>query len=144
MAELNKWAGFGEGMAGGDNLSYDFSDFEKGLAYYMGKNSAKDSANNNWTGTGGYLDLGFKGVNAAIGGVQAYTGLAALGLAKDQFGFEKSVTNRNLLNQGTMVNNAYDNSAQVGLALTGKLSSEQKAAYMDQVKQKHVDTSNIG
>lgn len=75
----------------------------------------------------------------------AYTGYKNYQLAEDQFGFEKAATNRNIANQGLMVNNAYDNANAVGLALGGgAMTPEQIAASNAATKAKHVNTSAIG
>lgn len=61
-----------------------------------------------------------------LGGLQAYTGFQnlglskkALGLAQNQFDFQKSLTNRNLANQAQTINNAYNNAAQVAAGMIG-------------------------
>jgi len=99
----------------------------------------------NWTGQGGYLQTGsqvMQGLGALAG---AYTGYKALGLAKDQFAFTKVAANRDIANQGQIINNQYENANNVGLALAGNnMTSAQKEASRTKTKNRFVNTSAIG
>ena len=75
------------------------------------------------TGTSMFEGVDMAGLGGLAQGVgalgSAYVGYKGLGLAEDQFGFEKALANRNLENQGITINNAYRNANEVGLALAG-------------------------
>jgi len=102
-------------------------------------------SNPGWTGAGGYLSTGAQVFNAAAAGMSAYTGYQALGLAKDEFAFKKNATNRDIANQGKLINNDIVNSNNVGLALAGNtLTSEQQAASRLAAQSRQVNTSAIG
>ena len=65
-------------------------------------------------------------LSAGTGIMQGITGLGGLSmakknykLAKKQFGFQKGLANRNLLNQAKIINNSYDNAAQVAAGMIG-------------------------
>ena len=111
----------------------------------------------------------FKGLQGlgelALGGLQAYSGLQnyrlgkqALGLANQQFGFQKGLANRNLANQAKVINNTYDNAAQVAAGMIGGGSYNPATdtqgsfgmvdqatvdQYAKMAKEKHVDGSHI-
>lgn len=123
------------------------------------------SSNGNWMNTlFGNNDGGLVGglgnlASIGLGGLQAYTGLQslglgkkALGLAKNQFAFEKGLANRNLANQAKTINNAYDASAQVAAGLiggkdaTGRYTTTNQEIidkYASSAKDKYVDGSAI-
>ena len=121
-------------------------------------------------GNGGWFNNLF-GNNGIIGGLgtlgsigmgimQGLTGLQQLnlankayGLAKQQFGFQKALANRNLANQAKIINNTYDNAAQVAAGMIGGrdangnfgfTSPSLVADYANKARQKHVDGSAIG
>ena len=97
------------------------------------------------SGLGEYLGMGADLANIGLSGVQAYLGWENLGLAEDQFAFEKAAANRNIANQGKQVNNAYENASNVGLALGGgAMTPEQIAAEKAALRNRYVDTSTIG
>lgn len=81
----------------------------------------------------------------AYGGFKQF-GLAkkALGLAKDQYRFQKGLANRNLANQAHMVNTTYDNARNVAIGLAGIRDPETIARLQEDVKKMHVDGSKIG
>ena len=99
------------------------------------------------------------GLGAVAGGLQALGGLANayLGyknyqLAKKQFGFQKGLANRNLANQAKIINNTYDNAAQVAAGMIGGKDASGNYGFTDQAivddyakkaKEKHVDGSAI-
>jgi len=98
-------------------------------------------------GAGGGFGLGDAlGVAQGLGALgSAYTAYKGLGLAEDQFGFEKALANRNLANQGQLINTQLQNAADVGLALGGgAMTPEQIAASKAATAKKFVDTSKIG
>ena len=73
-----------------------------------------------------------------LGGVgslaQAYMANKALGLAKDQFAFEKGLAQTNLANQADLTNEQRMNRGEVGLALAGNtMDATQKQAYLDNI-----------
>jgi len=106
---------------------------------------ARNSTGTNWFGKGGYIDGASQVVGAIGTGLQGYAALGQLGLAKKKFGFEKGVTNRNIYNQGTLVNNNMDNANNVGLALAGNtMTGAQKAASRQDILNRHVNVSAIG
>lgn len=128
-----------------------------------GQYSIAPDSSNWFTGMGGLAGLG--SLLSGIGqlgsyGLGAYTGLKQLGLAKDQlklakedFGFQKALANRNIANQAQSINNAYDNSARMGAALIGGVNAdgtfgdtpvETVKKYEDEAKKQHVDGSAIG
>ena len=97
------------------------------------------------SGLGEYLGMGADLANIGLSGVQAYLGWEDLGLAEDQFAFEKAAANRNIANQGKQVNNAYENASNVGLALGGgAMTPEQITAEKAALRNRYVDTSAIG
>jgi len=132
------------GMIGLNKAAYDSirKTGSGGLAF--GKFAPK-TGGVNWFGKGGYIDSGAQVVGAIGTALQGYAALGQLGLAKKKFGFEKGVTNRNIYNQGTLVNNNMDNANNVGLALAGNTMTEaQKAASRQDTLNRHVNVSAIG
>ena len=101
------------------------------------------------TGTLGALSVGLQ----AIGGLaSAYTGYKNYQMAKDQFGFQKGLANRNLANQAKTINNAYNNAAQVAAGMVGGKTASGVYGLTDQAiidryaasaREKHVDGSPI-
>ena len=98
-------------------------------------------------------------LGAVTGGLQAFGGLASayMGyknykMAKDQFGFQKGLANRNLANQAKTINNAYSNAAQVAAGMVGGRDTAGKYGLTDQAlvdryaakaKEQYVDGSPI-
>lgn len=87
-----------------------------------------------WWGKDGYLGT----AGNVLGGVgslaQAYMANKALGLAKDQFAFEKGLAQTNLANQADLTNEQRMNRGEVGLALAGNtMDATQKQAYLDNI-----------
>lgn len=119
-----------------------------GLANY-------NSSNNNGTGIGWNTQT----LAGIAGGLQALSGLANAymsyknyGLAKDQFNFQKGLANRNLANQAKVINNAYDNAAQVAAGMIGGKDSSGNYGmtstdiinkYSNKAKEQHVDGSVV-
>lgn len=113
-------------------------------------------SNNNYVETNGYtlptntntnstdtskswLEQNAKGL-AAIGmGVQGLSGLANayMGyknyqLAQEQFKFQKGLARRNLANQAKIINNTYDNAAQVAAGMIGGRDSSGNYGFTSQ------------
>jgi methyl-accepting chemotaxis protein len=108
-----------------------------------------NSGNMTWQ-TG--LNYGLKGLEALAGLMNAFTGYKSYKLAKDQFGFTKAAFNRNLANQAKIINNTYDNAAQVAAGMIGGTDSYGNYGMVNQdivdryaaeAEKKHVDGSKI-
>lgn len=101
------------------------------------------------------------GVLPTVGlGLQALTGLGDLwmgwnnyNLAKEAYDFQKALANRNLQNQGKIINNTYDTAANVGAGLVGgvdaygnygAINNDVLRAQQEQARKQYVDTSYIG
>ena len=159
LGSNNNWGAYGtaRGLAGGYGGAGTFSGFD--LGSLRDPNYMNSNTNNgvNWFGAGGILstigDLGLLGL-------QGYTGLKSLslankqlGLANQQFDFEKGLANRNLSNQAKTINNYYDAAGQaaIGLlggidALTGQTISPDAATVAkanENIKNSYVDGSPI-
>lgn len=108
-------------------------------------------------GTGSWLS-GVGGIQglASLGlqGLQGYTGLQnvklgkqQLGLAREQFGFERALANRNLANQAQMINTGYANAAQVAAGQAGggygMVDPAIVQQYADKAKGQYVSGSAI-
>lgn len=98
-----------------------------------------------WGGIGA-LAQGLAGLGSALTSYQNYK------LAKKQFGFEKAMANRNLANQAKIINNTYNNAAQVAAGMIGGRDSNGNYGYTDpsvvrqyeeNAKKQHVDGSAI-
>lgn len=101
---------------------------------------------NGWLGSN-MMDV--IGTIGSIGGGLAnyFNGQNMLGLAKDQFNFQKQLANRNLANQAKIINNQYDSSAQVAAAMAGErgtTTDEKIRRYENNARSKHVDGSWVG
>ena len=106
----------------------------------------------NWGDVAGMVGAG-AGVLQGLGGLaSAYTAYKGLQLAKDQFKYQKGLANRNLANQAKVINNSYDNAAQVaagmigGKDVSGNYGFTNQAIvddYAKKAKEKHVDGSAI-
>lgn len=158
------------GLLGNNNLSSSYSNLGKRGSRFGSSGSGNGGiAGVTGQGTGLFDSIGgLQGLQGlaslGLGGLEAYTGLQsiglgkkALGLAKQQFAFEKGMANRNLANQATTINNAYDASAQIaagmlgsrttdsntGLARYGNTSQDIVDRYAASAKEKHVDGTPI-
>jgi len=102
------------------------------------------SSSTNMFGDIGLGDLA--GVAEGLGSLGgAYTAYKGLGQAEDQFNFEKALANRNLANEGLLINTQIQNAADVGLALGGgAVTPEQIEASKAATATRFVDTSAIG
>ena len=112
----------------------------------------------NWGNIAGMVGAG-AGVLQGLGGLAgAYTAYKGLQLAKDQFSYQKGLANRNLANQAKIINNSYDNAAQVAAGMIGGGSynpatdsqgnygmTDQAIVdrYAQKAKEQHVDGSPI-
>ena len=112
----------------------------------------------NWGDVAGMVGAG-AGVLQGLGGLaSAYTAYKGLQLAKDQFKYQKGLANRNLTNQAKVINNSYDNAAQVAAGMIGGGSynpatdsqgnygmTDQAIVdrYAQKAKEQHVDGSTI-
>ena len=112
----------------------------------------------NWGNIAGMVGAG-AGILQGLGGLaSAYTAYKGLQLAKDQFRYQKDLANRNLANQAKIINNSYDNAAQVAAGMIGGGSynpaTDSQGSYgmIDQAivdryaqkaKDKHVDGSPV-
>ena len=112
----------------------------------------------NWGNIAGMVGAG-AGVLQGLGGLaSAYTAYKGLQLAKDQFRYQKGLANRNLANQAKIINNSYDNAAQVAAGMIGGGSynpatdsqgnygmTDQAIVdrYAQKAKEQHVDGSPV-
>ena len=112
----------------------------------------------NWGNIAGMIGAG-AGVLQGLGGLAgAYTAYKGLQLAKDQFKYQKGLANRNLANQAKIINNSYDNAAQVAAGMIGGGSynpdtdsqgsygmTDQAIVdrYAQKAREKHVDGSPV-
>ena len=92
------------------------------------------------------------GIQGLSGLANAYMGYKNYLLAKDQFNYQKGLANRNLANQAKVINNAYDNAAQVAAGMIGGKDSSGNYGmtntdivnrYSNKAKEQHVDGSAI-
>ena len=116
-----------------------------------GKSYGIDPAGNSGWQKG--LGYGLAGLQALSGLMNAYTGYKNYKLAKEQFGFEKAAMNRNIANQAKVINNTYDNAAQVAAGMIGSVDNagnygmtnqEVVDRYTANAEKKHVDGSKVG
>ena len=115
---------------------------------------AKAGNGTNWGGIIGGIGTAMSGLSGLAG---AYLGMKNLELARDQYKFQKGLANRNLANQAKVINNTYDNAAQVAAGLstggftfdsngkTQHLERDQNVIrdYEQSARNKHVDGSAI-
>ena len=101
------------------------------------------------TGTLGAVAGGLQGLS---GLAQAFVGMKNYELAQQQFKYQKGLANRNLANQAKIINNTYDNAAQVAAGMIGGKDVGGNYGFTDQAivddyakkaKEKHVDGSAI-
>ena len=112
----------------------------------------------NWGNTASMIGAG-AGILQGLGGLaSAYTAYKGLQLAKDQFRYQKGLANRNLANQAKVINNSYDNAAQVAAGMIGGGSYNPATdsqgnygttdqaiidRYTQKAKEQHVDGSPV-
>ena len=101
------------------------------------------------TGTLGVVTGGLQGLS---GLAQAFVGMKNYELAQQQFKYQKGLANRNLANQAKIINNTYDNTAQVAAGMIGSKDVSGNYGFTNQAivddytkkaKEKHVDGSAI-
>ena len=101
------------------------------------------------TGTLGVVTGGLQGLS---GLAQAFVGMKNYELAQQQFKYQKGLANRNLANQAKIINNTYDNAAQVAAGMIGGKDASGNYGFTNQAivddyakkaKEKHVDGSAI-
>ena len=140
------------GLAASGNGTGNFASIPTGDGSFVGVNQ---DAYNTWVkagGTGakagessslpGILGAGAGLLSAGGSIMNALTGMQALGLAKKQFEYEKALSNANLHNSATQINNVYDQQARVGNALSGNsITDAQKQASLDAAAAKHLKTT---
>ena len=145
--------------ANGNSLKLDFNDLT-GLqgSTLDGQAFQLDGQASGLSNAMGYIGAG-AGVLQGLGGLaSAYTAYKGLQLAKDQFKFQKGLANRNLANQSKIINNSYDNAAQVAAGMIGGGSynpatdsqgnygmTDQAIVdrYAQKAKEQHVDGSPV-
>lgn len=118
----------------------------------LGGNSSGNGFLGNFGGLGGVLG-GLTGLMQGAGALwNAYNGMKAMEMAQDQFGFQKRLANRNIANQAKIINNTYDNAAQVAAGMIGGTDANGNYGFTNQsvvnryasrAKDKHVDGSAI-
>ena len=106
----------------------------------------------------GYIGAGADILQGISGLAGAYMGYKNYKLAKEQFGFQKGLANRNLANQAKVINNSYDNAAQVAAGMIGGGSYNPSTdsqgnygmtdqaiidRYAQKAKEQHVDGSPV-
>lgn len=114
---------------------------------------ATTNANNGFLGLGSDTWAGIgAGIQGLSGLANAYLGYKNYQLAQDQFKFQKGLANRNLANQAKIINNTYDNAAQVAAGMIGGKDAQGNYGvvnqstvdrYANKAKEKHVDGSPI-
>ena len=128
----------------GNSLNFDFNADQ----FMQGLNVPSDGMT--WQQGLGY---GLAGLQALSGLANAFLGYKNYKLAKKQFGFEKAAINRNIANQAKIINNAYDNAAQVAAGMIGgrdnignygMTNQEVVDRYAANAEKKHVDGSRVG
>lgn len=123
------------------NPDFGYTNTNNLTNYKVPLENKNTSLTTKWGGRDGILSTAgtvAQGVGA-LGGL--YTGLAGLGvqkdqlsLAKEQFGFNKDLSKRNLSNQAQLINEERTNSANVGLALASHMNQQEKDAVRNKVK----------
>lgn len=156
----NNFLGVSDGLGNviGDNGSFKMSDLAAGSQMELG--NSMYSLGQGGVGTGGFSfgDIGSL-LGAGAGLLQGLAGLRqaqmaekALGLAENQFSFQKGLANRNLANQAKIINNQYDSAGQVAAGMMNGKDADGNYGYVDPAtvksyasyaKSKHVDGSPI-
>lgn len=149
------WGTNANGDLMGPPIPIDMNNMNGMLGIDAQGNNFRIGLDNNAGGfTAGNVLGGLSGLLQGAGGLlNAYTGLKSLEMAKDQFGFQKALANRNLANQAKIINNTYDNAAVVsanlvggGMDSAGRVSDTDAATrsrIVEEGKKKHVDGSPI-
>lgn len=158
----NQVLGFGNGFASTVPIQPN-SSYQQALDDYIRSLNIDNSytpstGDTNSPGVMGYLGAGAGILQGLSGLANAYMGYKNYKLAKKQFGFQKGLANRNLANQAKVINNTYDNAAQVAAGMIGGGSynpatdsqgsygmTDQAIVdrYAQKAKEKHVDGSPV-
>ena len=93
----------------------DLIDPNSGLANLYNINNNQSWLEQNANGLAG-IGMGIQGLS---GLANAYMGYKNYQLAQEQFKFQKGLARRNLANQAKIINNTYDNAAQVAAGMIG-------------------------
>lgn len=72
------------------------------------------------------------GIQGLSGLANAYMGYKNYQLAQEQFKFQKGLARRNLANQAKIINNTYDNAAQVAAGMIGGRDSSGNYGFTSQ------------
>ena len=72
------------------------------------------------------------GIQGLSGLANAYMGYKNYQLAQEQFKFQKGLARRNLANQAKIINNTYDNAAQVAAGMIGGRDSSGNYGFTNQ------------
>ena len=111
------------------DFNNNFGNMNNGLANYnSGSNSNGTDIGWNTETLAGIAD----GLHALSGLANAYMGYKNYQFAKDQFNYQKGLANRNLANQAKVINNAYDNAAQVAAGMIGGRDSSGNYGFTNQ------------
>ena len=142
----------------GPAQSLGLDQFEGLTGTLNGQDLTLGTGGTDWGGIAGYVGAGAGVLQGLSGLTNAYMGYKNYKLAKEQFGFQKGLANRNLANQAKVINNTYDNAAQVAAGMIGGGSynpatdsqgsygmTDQAVVdrYAEKAKEKHVDGSPI-
>lgn len=112
-----------------------------------------NGAGTNWFGQFGVLPTIGLGLQGLAGLGDLWMGWNNYNLAREAYDFQRALANRNLQNQGKIINNTYDTAANVGAGLVGGVDSygnygainnDVLRAQREQAKKQYVDTSYIG
>ena len=169
-ANNNGYFGFtGNGFGQGSGFGFTGNNYSPNTNFTtaLDQNTMNDFTQSMFSGgEGGLLDTA-KGILGGLGqlggfasgfgqvysGIQNYRlGKQMLNQAKQQFGFEKALANRNLANQAKTINNAYNNAAQVAAGMIGGTDASGNFGftdpsvvrkYMEEAKKQHVDSTPI-
>ena len=149
---MNNYSNSNFGFTALPDLSFNW----KSMPYNFENNNNSSNLNNINNSNLGWNTQTLAGI---AGGLQALSGLANayLGyknynLSKDMFNYQQGLANRNLANQGKIINNTYDNAAQVAAGMIGgrdnsgnygMTSADIVNKYSNKAKEQHVDGSAI-
>lgn len=131
--------------AASSGLSSDLSGLSFDTTGLSDSNTFLGLSGATWQGIG-------SGLQGLAGLASAYTGLQNYYLAKDALNFQKDLANRNLANQAKIINNTYDNAAQVAAGMIGSkdssgryggVSSSDVSRAESRAKSQYVDGSSI-
>ena len=139
------------------NLGYDQIQGLRGLTN-DGRAFEFGNSNKGLSNAAGYIGAGANILQGISGLANAYMGYNNYKLAKEQFGFQKGLANRNLANQAKVINNSYDDAAQVAAGMIGGGSYNPATdsqgnygmtdqaiidRYAQKAKEQHVDGSPV-